>query len=146
MIISSPAFKNNEYIPAKYTCDGEGISPPLEIGNVPQIAQSLVFFVDDPDAPSGNFVHWILWNIDPKTTLIKEGTLPEGAIEGQNSAGRNDYIPPCPPAGVHHYTFRLYVLDRKLEVSAGTTLNDLRKEMRGYIFGSAELVGLYRRQ
>lgn len=144
MTIASPAFGNNEKLPARFTCDGERQSPPLVFTNVPKTARALALTLDDPDAPSGTFVHWTAWNIPPGTVEIKEGTLPAGAVEGKNSAGRTKYVPPAPPSGSHRYIFRLYALDSVLTLKPGSDRNQLDKAMQGHIVGQAELIGKYR--
>jgi Raf kinase inhibitor-like YbhB/YbcL family protein len=146
MQISSPVFNENGPMPAKYTCDGENISPPLEIIDVPEHAQSLVLFLDDPDAPAGIFTHWVMWNIDPGRKKIIEGEVPNEASEGKNNAGEISYFGPCPPQGTHRYVFRIYTLDTEIALKAGSSVNDLRKSMRGHIIDSAELISFYKRQ
>lgn len=131
MKISSSAFGNNEYIPSKYTCDGENINPSLEFSGVPD-SQSLVLIMDDPDAPMGTWVHWIIWNIDSKTTGIKENSVPIGAIQGKNSSATNKYIGPCPPSGTHRYFFKLYSLDVKLDLAPDTDKAGLEKAIQGH--------------
>ncbi|MBI5740409.1 MAG: YbhB/YbcL family Raf kinase inhibitor-like protein [Nitrospirae bacterium] len=143
--ISSPAFGQNENIPAKYTCDGNDINPPLIIDGVPEKAKSLALIMDDPDAPMGTFVHWVVWNIDPKTKEIKENSAPRGAQQGTTDFRRRDYGGPCPPSGVHRYFFKLYALDAPLAVGTGAKKTDLEKAMKGHILAEAQLVGLYKR-
>jgi hypothetical protein len=144
--ITSPAFVTNGYIPARYTCDGTDINPPLEISHVPAEAKSLALIVDDPDAPIGMWVHWLIWNIDPATREIAEDTVPRNAAQGRNDWKRNSYGGPCPPSGVHRYFFKLYALDTRLNLGAVTTKTDLEKAMQGHILASAELIGLYKRR
>jgi Raf kinase inhibitor-like YbhB/YbcL family protein len=144
--ITSPAFASNGYIPARYTCDGTDISPPLEIGNIPAEAKSLTLIVDDPDAPVGMWVHWVVWNIDPATREIAEDSVPHAATQGKNDWKRNGYGGPCPPSGVHRYFFKLYALDTKLNLGAGTTKSNLEKAMEGHILAKSELIGLYKRR
>jgi hypothetical protein len=144
MKITSPAFENNGNLPAKYTCDGAGINPPLSFAEVPAAAQSLVLISDDPDAPSGTFVHWTVWNIDPKTTEIAENSVPAGSMQGVTSYGKEGYGAPCPPSGVHHYYFKLYALDTKLYLP-GVRADSLEKAMIGHTLDKAELIGLYTR-
>jgi len=146
MKLISPVFENNQFIPSKYTCDGEDINPPLQIREVPEGTKSLVLIVDDPDAPMGTWVHWVVWNIKPSTTLIEENNLPEGAIEGINSFGKRHYGGPCPPSGTHHYYFKLYALDKELELPLNSEKADVEKAMTGHILDSAELIGLYQRK
>lgn len=144
MKITSTVFENNGNIPAKYTCDGEGINPPLSFNEVPALAQSLVLISDDPDAPSGTFVHWTVWNIDPKATGITENSVPAGATQGITSYGEEKYGSPCPPSGVHHYHFKLYALDTKLYLPS-VRADSLEKAMVGHIIDQTELIGLYSR-
>ncbi len=144
--ISSQAFVHNGYIPARYTCDGNDVNPPLEIANVPAEAKSLALIVDDPDAPVGMWVHWVAWNIDPATREIGEDSVPRSAMQGKNDWKRSSYGGPCPPSGVHRYFFKLYALDTRLNLGAGTTKKDLEKAMQGHILASTELIGLYKRR
>lgn len=146
MILSSPAFEDNGIIPNKYTCDGDNINPPLRFISVPEIAQSLILIVDDADAPSGTWVHWIVINIDSKTTMIHEGVSPVGAKEGVNSFGNLGYDGPCPPTGTHRYFFRLYALDKKLEAISINSKEEVEQMMAGHIIAQAELMGQYSRQ
>jgi len=145
MIISSPAFRDKEKMPSKYSCDGENISPPLEIVEVPEAAKSLVLIVDDPDAPMGIWIHWLVWNINPAITKIGENSLPPGAKEGITSFGRPDYGGPCPPSGIHRYFFKLYALDKMLELDQSAKKEALEQAMKGHILAQAELIGLYER-
>jgi Raf kinase inhibitor-like YbhB/YbcL family protein len=145
MIISSPAFGNNDVIPAKYTCDGEGVSPPFEFFDVPRDAVSLVLIVQDPDAPTGLFTHWTVWNIDPQLDGIGEGNLPKGAMEGSTSAGKPGYVPPCPPEGAHRYFFKLFGLTEYLTLPPATTPEQLMKAMEGKIVEHTHLMGIYER-
>lgn len=146
MKIQSPAFKNNLPIPKKYTCDGENINPHLQIEETPEDAKSLVLIVDDPDAPGGNYTHWVVWNINPDISQIEEGEVPEGAIEGLNDSGNNSYVGPCPPSGIHRYYFKVYALDRNLEENSSLRKEDIESLMEGKIIESAELVGTYERE
>ena len=143
MEIKSPVFENNTRFPAKYTCDGEGINPPLLISGVSPEAQSLVLIFDDPDAPAGTFTHWTVWNIDPKIKEIKENNVPEGAIEGMTDFGRSGYGGPCPSSGLHRYTFRLYSLDKKLDLGAGARRAALEEAMNGHVLEEAKLIAPY---
>ncbi|HEY6007196.1 MAG TPA: YbhB/YbcL family Raf kinase inhibitor-like protein, partial [Geobacteraceae bacterium] len=106
MHVSSPAFAHGSSIPTVHTCDGRDASPPLDIGGVPEEAKSLVLIMDDPDAPVGTWVHWVVWNIPPGTGEIWESSLPPGSVEGRNSWKRNGYGGPCPPSGSHRYFFK----------------------------------------
>jgi len=143
--ITSPVFDNNGTIPKKYTCDGMDISPPLFIENVPAGAKSLALIVDDPDAPVGTWVHWVLWNINPATKELKENRVPEGVQQGINDFRKNDYGGPCPPSGTHRYFFKLYALDNVTELNPGSKKADLEKSMKGHIISQTQIIGLYRR-
>lgn len=152
MKIESPAFQNQQTIPAKYTCDGKGINPPLKFSDVPSDAKSLALIVDDPDAPGGTFTHWTVWNISPNVLKVAEGSAPFGGIEGLNSkvfysdsADGVGYIGPCPPSGTHRYFFKLYALDKTLNLQADADIEKLKKAVAGHILASAELIGLYSR-
>lgn len=146
MKIASLAFQNNENMPPKYSCDGENISPPLEISDIPARAKSLALVLHDPDAPlSGGFTHWVVWNINPSTKEIPEGSPPQNSVEGLNSSGRAGYTGPCPPSGVHHYEFRLYALDEKLNLDTSVNKDGVEKAMEGHILEQSLLVGLYKR-
>lgn len=146
MKISSPAFANNSYIPQKYTCDGQDINPSLEIKEVPEEAVSLVLIVDDPDVARGTFLHWLVFNIEPTFSLIKENEAPKGGIQGLNDFGKENYGGPCPPSGTHRYFFKVYALDKNLDLEAGSDLKKVDKEMKDHILGEAQLIGLYQRK
>lgn len=149
--ISSSAFENNDTIPKKYTCDGEDISPPITWGGVTGEIKSLVLICDDPDAPMGTWVHWVVYNIPPQTEGFSEGvesidTLDSGAIQGMTDFGRVGYGGPCPPSGpVHHYHFKLYGLDKMLEAEEKINKEQLLKKMEGHIVAKGELIGLCKR-
>ncbi len=144
--ISSPAFQNNGSIPSKYTCDGANVNPPLKIENVPAGTKSLALIVDDPDAPRGIWVHWVVWNIDPKIGEIRENTVPKGSIQGVNDFEKHDYGGPCPPSGTHRYFFKVYALDTLLNFSSDAGKAGLEKAMQGRILAQAQIVGLYKRK
>ena len=144
--ITSPAFSHNGMIPKKYTCDGIDVSPPLSIGNVPEKTKSLALIVDDPDAPMGTWVHWVVWNIGPGTGEIPENTVPPEALQGTNDFGKQRYGGPCPPSGTHRYFFKLYALNAPLTLNAGATKAKVEEAMSGHLLGKTELVGLYRRK
>ena len=145
MKISSSAFEHNTSIPSQYTCDGQDVSPPLGIRDIPENTQSLALIVDDPDAPGGTFVHWVVWNIPFDVTAIAENTVPAQAVQGKSDFGREDYGGPCPPSGSHRYFFRLYALDTKLDLPQGSDKTDVEQAMEGHILDKAELIGLYQR-
>lgn len=144
MKISSPAFGNNGSIPSVYTCDGENISPPLDLSSVPKDALSLVLVSDDPDAPMGTWTHWVVFNIPPGTKAIPEGTEPKG-MQGITSFRKTGYGGPCPPSGTHRYFFKVYALDAMLSLSPGSTKESVEKAMEGHILAKAELIGRYKR-
>lgn len=143
--ISSPAFENNGKIPSTYTCDGVNINPPLKIEQVPREAKSLALIFDDVDGPRGSYVHWILWNIGPGVKEIKENSVPEGAIQGTNDFKKQNYGGPCPPRRAHRYVFKLYALDRELDLTHHATKADLEKAMKGHILAQAQWMGTYKR-
>ena len=143
--ITSPAFPHKGMIPKKYTCDGVDVSPPLSIGNVPEKTKSLALIIDDPDAPMGTWVHWVVWNIGPGIGEIPENTAPPEALQGTNDFGKRRYGGPCPPSGTHRYFFKLYALDTQLTLDAGATKAQVEEAISGHLLGKAELVGLYRR-
>lgn len=145
MILSSPNFNNNELIPAKFTCQGQNISPELEISEVPEDTKSLVLIMEDPDAPSGTWVHWLVWNIDPKSKVIPENSVPKEAVQGNNSWSEPAYGGPCPPSGAHRYFFKLFALKAKLNLSAGSTKEQLLQAMDGFVIEEAQLLGIYRK-
>jgi len=131
MKISSIAFKNDTAIPQRYGCTGEGANPPLEFEQVPSATESLALVVDDPDAPSGTFDHWVLWNLPATLREVPENWEPEpGVSVGTNGMGKNSWYPPCPPSGTHHYHFKLYALDGKLDLARDQTRVSWRKRWR----------------
>lgn len=142
LIISSSAFEPSGFIPAKYTCDGINVNPPLHIGNLPAEVQSLVLIVDDPDAPSGTWVHWVVWNIAP-SPFISQNTRP--GTEGTNDFGSQRYGGPCPPSGTHRYFFKVYALDNSLELPAGASKRTVLTAMEGHLLAQGELMGRYKR-
>lgn len=144
--ITSPAFQNNGNIPRQYTCDGKDINPPLVIENVPKGTKSIAVIVDDPDAPVGVWVHWVLWNIDSNTKEIKENAVPQGAVEGMNDFKRHAYGGPCPPSGTHRYFFKVYALDTMLDISPNSQKSALKKAMKGHVLTEGQIVGLYKRE
>ncbi len=145
MKIRSTAFNQGESIPSKYTCDGQEINPPLTFSQVPEKAKSLVLIVDDPDAPGNVFNHWVVWNIDPQIKDIKEDSVPPQAREGINSANKVGYYPPCPPSGEHRYFFRLYALDKNINLMPKATREELEQEVAGHLLEEAALMGTYSR-
>ena len=142
--VSSPAFTEGGNIPSKFTCDGTDTSPPLKIDGVPENAKALVLIVDDPDAPGGPFTHWMVWNIDPKTTSLEEGKVPAG-ITGKNDFGKSGYGGPCPPGGTHRYYFKVFALNEQLKLPAGAKRKDLDAAIKGHVIVQGELMGGYSR-
>ncbi|MDD5593643.1 MAG: YbhB/YbcL family Raf kinase inhibitor-like protein [Candidatus Margulisbacteria bacterium] len=146
LTLKSPAFKNQANLPAKYSCQGEGVSPPLVFENVPPKTKSFVLTVEDPDAPSGTFDHWLLFNIPAEVREIKEGGIPAGSLAGKNTIGKLDYVSPCPPPGkTHRYIFTLYALDMLLPLDKGVNKQELKKAMTGHVISQASLTGLFKR-
>jgi len=146
LTLKSPQFEDNEFIPQKYTCDGEDINPPLKIEGVPEGTKSLALIVDDPDAPMGTWDHWVVYNISPDIIEIQEGEVPQDAIQGINDFGETNYGGPCPPAGApHRYVFKLYALDGLLQLPSGATKEDLEKTMEGHVLEETKLIGKYQR-
>lgn len=145
--LTSSAFTHNEMIPSKYTCDGEDISPELKWSNPPADTKSFVLIVDDPDAPSKTFVHWIIFNIPSRSTHLPENTATDQFISGKTDFnGATKYGGPCPPSGTHRYFFKLYALDTMLDLKQGTTKEELLKAMEHHILAQTELIGLYQRK
>ncbi|MHB8103520.1 MAG: YbhB/YbcL family Raf kinase inhibitor-like protein [Methanosarcina sp.] len=138
--VFSSAFESNGTIPRKYTCNGQNINPPLEFEGIPEEADSLVLIMDDPDAPMKTFTHWIVWNIEP-IAKIEEDSIQ--GVEGITDFRKIGYGGPCPPSGTHRYFFRVYALDRQLELKAGANRKELESEMIGHIIAEGELMGKY---
>ncbi len=148
MELFSTAFNNNDHIPAKYTCDGENISPQLNWQDVPAETASFALIVDDPDAPKETWVHWVLYNLPEDTRSLEEGIkqLPPGTQTGANSWRTMEYKGACPPSGIaHHYHFRLFALNTKLDLTKHITSEQLQQAMRGHILAKAELIGIYKK-
>jgi len=142
MKITSPEFENGKYIPQKFSCEGQGVNPALIIEGIPKEAKSLSLIVDDPDAPMGTFVHWVVYDI-PVVNRIDENSVP--GKQGINTAGRKNYVSPCPPTGAHRYFFKIYALDDKLNLGEGLSKEGLEKAMQGHILDKCELMGLYKK-
>jgi Raf kinase inhibitor-like YbhB/YbcL family protein len=146
--LTSPAFDEGEAIASRYTCDGQGVSPPLSWTSVPDGTQSLTLIADDPDAPGGTFVHWVIYDLPSDTHRLPEGVpnrrvLSSGAEQGVNGAGGIGYMGPCPPSGTHRYFFKLYALDTKLGLGAGATAERLSDAMQGHVLAKGQLMGTY---
>jgi len=146
LTISSPAFGQGEAMPVRYTCDGKEASPPLVIAKVPAAAKTLALIMDDPDAPAGTWVHWVVWNIPAQTREIPESGLPPQAAQGMNSWPRTGYGGPCPPSGTHRYFFKVYALDTGLYLGNSTTKAVLERAMEGHVLAKGELMGTYMRR
>jgi Raf kinase inhibitor-like YbhB/YbcL family protein len=151
IILSADAFKGGDVIPKEYTGDGQDVSPALSWRNVPSETKSLALIMEDPDAPSGTFTHWILFNLPPAMRNLPKGvpkkqTLEDGSVQGNNSGGRVGYMGPSPPPGKpHRYYFRLYALDTKLALSGRENRNAVLTAMKGHIIAQGEMMGSYRR-
>ncbi len=149
--ITSPAFAEGGMIPPKYTCDGQNISPPLEWDALPEGTKSIALISDDPDAPMGTWVHWVIFGLPAETRKLEENippdkTLPNGAKHGTTDFRKVGYGGPCPPSGTHRYFFKIYALDTKLDLAPGAKKAELLKAMEGHILGQGQLIGKYKRQ
>ena len=142
LTVKSPAFEKNKLIPSKYTCDGEEVSPPLIVEGIPEKTKSLALIMEDPDAPAGLFIHWLVWNIPP-TNEIQENSVP--GTEGLNTNKKNSYHGPCPPGGTHRYYFKVYALGTHLNLGTFSDKEVLENAMQNHILAYGELIGLYRR-
>jgi len=149
--IRSNAFSEGGMIPRKYTCDGEDVSPPMAWSGVPEGTKSLVLIADDPDAPMGTWVHWVLYDIPPTLDGLPEGVAKTPLVQGVGTQGANDfrqigYGGPCPPRGpAHRYFFKLYALDTSLNLKSGLRKAEIEKAMKGHILAQAQYMGTYRR-
>lgn len=141
LVVKSSAFKHNNTIPRKYTCEGDNVNPPLTIDGIPKQAKSLALIMDDPDAPNGTYVHWVVWNM-PTVGKVEENIAP--GSEGVNSAGQNLYTGPCPPSGTHRYFFKVYALDTNLDLPENSTKQKLEAAIQNHTLAKGELIGLYR--
>jgi len=149
------AFKDGDFIPKKYACEGQDINPEIVVSNVPEGAKTIAIICEDPDAPIGTFVHWVLWNfpVNGSSVKIPEGIrkvekLPDGTMQGYNDFGKIGYNGPCPPKGhgVHHYHFKVYAVNNVLELKGKITKKELEKALSGKILAQAEIIGLYERK
>jgi hypothetical protein len=146
--LASTAFKEGEAIPRGYTCDGANVSPPLEWTGVPKTAKTIAIIADDPDAPAGIWVHWVLYNLPADGLGLIENTpqtetLNGGGVQGKNDFGKIGYGGPCPPSGTHHYFFKFYAVDLELPLKPGATKTEVEKAMEGHIVAEAQLMGTY---
>jgi len=149
--VTSSAFKEDGIIPAKYTCDGDNISPPLNWQQVPQGVKSFALISDDPDAPIGIWIHWVMWNIPAEANGLPEAVptspqLPDGSKQGVTSSRSHGYHGPCPPSGTHRYYFKVYALDTMLDLPDSSTKQNLLEAMKGHILAEGSLMGKYKRQ
>lgn len=149
--MKSSAFENGGFIPSKYTCEDEDISPPLSWSDVPKGTKSFALICDDPDAPFGVWVHWVIFNIPAdkrklEENILKKGLLPERIIQGLNDFGKVGWGGPCPPPGKpHRYIFKLYALDTILSIEEGATKEELIEAMKSHILTETKLIGIYQR-
>lgn len=141
--ISSPDFNKNDRIPKRFTCHGANNSPIIEISGVPKSTESLALVMDDPDAPKGNWLHWMVWNIPPETKSISSREIPVGATQGVNDFKEFGYGGPCPPSAIHQYRFFMYALDKKTHLDKMASRVELEMAMEGHIIASCELNGYY---
>ncbi|MEJ2715804.1 MAG: YbhB/YbcL family Raf kinase inhibitor-like protein [Deltaproteobacteria bacterium] len=151
LAVTSPAFENGGMIPRKYTCDGNNISPALRWSGIPRGTKSIAVITDDPDAPRGTFVHWVIFNIPGDVTGAPEGvprsrSFTNGATQGRTSFRRVGYGGPCPPSGTHRYYFKVYALDTKLNLDSSADKRKLLKSMEGHVLAAGQLMGRYRRR
>lgn len=150
MEITSSAFENGGMIPDKYSCDGRNIAPPLEWTNPPEDTKSFVLICDDPDAPMGTWVHWVVYDIPASISKLQEGTPPEKTLTNSGKQGTNDfhkigYGGPCPPSGIHRYFFKLYAVDMFTDLEPGATKAQILRTIKGHILGEAQTMGKYSR-
>jgi len=149
--VSSEAFEEGGTIPSKYTCDGEDISPPLKWEGIPEATKSIALIADDPDAPMGTWVHWVMWNIPAEANELAENVppdpeLPDGSRQGITDFRRPGYGGPCPPSGTHWYYFKIYALDTLLDLPTSARKADLLKAVEGHVLAEGQLMGKYSRQ
>lgn len=148
--VTSSAFKDGGTIPSLYTCDGDDTSPDISWAGIPDAAKSIAMIADDPDAPRGTWVHWVIYNIPPQSEGLPQNVPPDkilgdGSMQGMNDSGQTGYGGPCPPGGVHRYFFKVYALDTRLSLGPGATKKDLEDAMKGHILAEGQLMGRYKR-
>jgi Raf kinase inhibitor-like YbhB/YbcL family protein len=143
MEIISPVFRSGGVIPPPYTCIGQNVNPPLNFLNAPPKTQSFALIMHDPDAPSGDYLHWLVWDIPPSIDFIGVNSVSVGAVQGQNDAGKATYMGPCPPHGTHRYVFDLYALDTMLNLPTGSTLDNVKAALAGHVIEQASLSGSF---
>ena len=150
MEITSSSFVHEDMIPAKYTCDGQNISPPLAWSGAPKETKSFALICDDPDAPAGTWVHWVIFDIPSNINFLPEKVAKQEEIaglgkNGKNSSRRYGYDGPCPPSGTHRYYFKLYALDKMLNLKAGLSKEELLSAMKNHVLAEAQIMGRYKR-
>ena len=151
LTVSSKSFQSGGEIPKKFTCEGDDVSPQISWSGAPQGTQAFALIADDPDAPAGTWTHWVLYDVPASSTTLNEGTskseqLPDGSKQGRNDFHKVGYNGPCPPPGKpHRYFFKVYALDRKLDVKAGAARSDVERAMSGHVQAQGEYMGIYRR-
>ena len=141
--IISAVFRDGSPIPPQYTCIGQNVNPPLNFFNVPPKTLSLTLIMHDPDAPGGDYLHWLVWDIPPSTEGIAVNSVPIGALQGLNDAGKAGYQGPCPPSGTHRYIFDVYALDSPLNLPPNSTIQDVIKAQKGHVLDHSALTGLF---
>ena len=144
--VGSPVFDDGDMLSDKYGYTFENVNPPLSFSGVPEDAESLVVVVDDPDAmkPAGKiWDHWVVWNIEPDVGQIEEGKVPPGAVEGRNDFGERGYGGPNPPDGIHKYRFKVYALDKRLDISESSTKKDVEEAMKGHVLDDDQIIGSF---
>src|SRR5215470_3824568 len=146
MKITSLAFQEGGTIPEKFSKNGQNVSPELRIEGVPAEAKSLALVVDDPDAPVGLFTHWLVWNIDAKTSEVPEGSVPTGGVQGTNDFPGHRYDGPQPPSGTHRYYFKVFALDKTLDLKSGAKRKEVEAAMKGHVIAQGQLMGKYSRK
>lgn len=150
IVVTSAAFDEGGLIPARYTCDGENVSPPIQLTGVPEETKSIALICDDPDAPVGTWVHWVIYDLPAAPTGLPEAVSPDRMVLGGAKQGTNDfrkigYGGPCPPSGTHRYFFKVYALDTALNLKPGATNRELLQAMEGHVIAEGQLMGMYRR-
>ena len=141
--VTSEAFIAGSDIPSKYTCDGEAVSPPLIVDDIPEHTKTLAIIAEDPDAPRGTFDHWLLWNLPPDRVIKEDRVL---GASGKNSAGKTGYYAPCPPSGSHRYYFTVFALDTSLSLEEGSDKQKLKAAMQNHILAQGVLMGKYQKK
>lgn len=144
LLVTSPAFEHEAEIPVKYSCEGDGINPPLTISNIPPSALSLAIIAEDPDAPGGTFDHWLMWDIPVTSSIIMENSNP--GVLGNHGSNETGYYPPCPPSGSHRYYFHVYAINRMLELPEGSSRQDFEAAIKDGVIAEGSLMGTYEKK